>query len=136
MRGEMADMLNLSAHMCKKVICHHIPNITYNELRYLGNRCWKLSVYHYPNYRETLAEFIPHVSNGFAKDCYKIMVKESVTDMDPLDAPVFTLLTAQTESDEDANYFFPFAKESFRTELIERIRSYRVTKHRETSPAV
>ncbi len=63
------------------------------------------------------------------------MVEESVVDEDPLDAPVIGLLTAQSESDEDANYLFPFAKESFRTKLIEEIRSYRVRKHRETSPA-
>ena len=62
------------------------------------------------------------------------MVKESVTDVDPLDAPVFTLLTAQTERDEDMDYFFSFAKESH--ELIEKIRSYRMRKHRDTSPAV
>ncbi len=60
----MADMSNLSARMCKKVICYHIPNITHDELRYLTNYCWKPSVYHYPNYREIFAEFIPMLTTS------------------------------------------------------------------------
>ena len=81
--------MRLPACLYKRVAHYLIPTITHEEFEFVCNIWWELSEYHYPNFCMVCEEFVPNVySDRRVNDSYEIMVRESITDDDPFDAPV------------------------------------------------